>query len=141
MRALLAFSSASPATYVLGSLDFQSGDLDAERTGGLVNLADLKDMNGISNIDQNRQPPETGQDLAQQLDPLVGTVDVLEGQTGHVSARARQTCDETSADRIPRHREDDRDDRCRLLDRDHLWGSIGDNHIDLKPDEFGGDLR
>src|SRR5262249_22906079 len=39
-----------------------------------------------------------------------------------------------------RHREYDRDDRCRPLCSDDWWCCIGENDIDLKPDELGRDL-
>jgi hypothetical protein len=45
-----------------------------------------------------------------------------------------------AADRVSRRREDDRDDRCRLLCRDRCFGSAGENDIDLEPDKLGRDL-
>jgi hypothetical protein len=53
---------------------------------------------------------------------------------------SRQTCDETGANRVPHQREDDRDDRRRLLCGDRLWGSISEDHIDFEPDKLGRDL-
>src|SRR6266699_995827 len=60
-------------------------------------------------------------------------------QAGDVAPRSRETCDETRAKRVVRHREDDRDHRCRPLycnDR----ASRRDNDIDLKLDELSRDL-
>src|SRR5262249_3184088 len=51
-----------------------------------------------------------------------------------------QTRYEIVRNRVPRHREDNRDYRCRLLRRNDIRGSRRDNHIDLKPDKVGGDL-
>ena len=61
-------------------------------------------------------------------------------QAGDVAARSRQTRDQAGADRVSRRREDDRDDRCRLLCREDRRGSRRDNDIDLETDELGGDL-
>src|SRR5262245_7783685 len=83
---------------------------------------------------------KTGYELAQQFDPFGSSVGRQQGEACSVCARSRQTCDETGADRIPHQREDYRDDRRRLLCRYNLWGSVGDDYIDLEPDELGGEL-
>ena len=58
---------------------------------------------------------QTGNELAQQFEPLAGKVDRLMRQASDVAARARQTGDEAAADRVVRQRKDDGDGRCRLL--------------------------
>ena len=44
------------------------------------------------------------------------------------------------ADRVARHREHDRDDRCRLLCCEEPRRPVRDDDIDLEPDELGRDL-
>src|SRR5262249_11532079 len=47
---------------------------------------------------------------------------------------------EAGGNRVARQREDDWDDRGRLLCREDRLGPIRHNHIDLEPDELGCDL-
>jgi hypothetical protein len=54
--------------------------------------------------------------------------------------RSRQARDETAADRVSHHGKNDRNDRCRPLRRNDGRGSIGNNDVDLEPDELGRDL-
>ena len=50
-----------------------------------------------------------------------------------------KTCDQAATERVRRHREDDWNDRSRLLCRCDC-ASLGDNDIDFEPDKFRGDL-
>jgi hypothetical protein len=50
-----------------------------------------------------------------------------------------RTHDKPSADGVS-PREDNRDDRCRLLCCENTYGSPGNNDIDFLPDELGNDL-
>src|SRR5262249_1830216 len=87
-----------------------------------------------------RQPAETGDNLEQEFESLSGSIGELVREARNIAARSRQTRDQTGADRVPRRREYDRDDRCRLLGS-HDWGSRRrNNHINLAPHEFGCDL-
>ena len=115
-------------------------DLEAERAGRCLNLAHLQHGVGIADIGHDRQPAKTGDNLAQEFEPLAGKIGLLDRQAGDVAARSRQTRDEAGADRVARRREHDRDDRCRLLCREDCGGSSRDNDIDLEPDELGRDL-
>jgi hypothetical protein len=51
-----------------------------------------------------------------------------------------QAGNEAATNRVIRRREDNRDDRCRLLCRDNCCGSIRHDDIHLEPDELGGDF-
>ena len=56
---------------ILSSPDFRTcDDIEAERAGGCLNLAYLQHDQGIADIAQDCQSAETGDDLAQKLDPL-----------------------------------------------------------------------
>jgi hypothetical protein len=59
---------------------------------------------------QDRQPTETGDDLAQKFEPLASKIGRQGCQAGDVAARSRQTCDEAGANQVARHCKDDRDD-------------------------------
>src|SRR5262249_45769612 len=90
-------------------------------------------------IPQDRQPAQTDDDLAQQLESLGSGLGRLQRQSGDVAARPRQAGDEAAADWIIGGGENDRDDRCRLLQR--IGGPArADDHIDLEADELGSDL-
>src|SRR5262245_4503198 len=65
---------------------------------------------------------------------------MLTRQSGNVSAWARQTFDDACANRISCGREHDWDQRCRLLGRERRESVVRNDHIDLEPDELGGDL-
>src|SRR5262245_52978222 len=58
---------------------------------------------------------QTGDNLAQEFEPLAGKIGGLGRQAGDVAARSRQAWYEAAADRIVRRREHDRDNRCHLL--------------------------
>src|SRR5262249_47732054 len=61
-------------------------------------------------------------------------------QTGDIAARSRQRSHEACANRVSRRREDNRDDRRRLLCCEGWFGPRGENDIDLEPDKLGRDL-
>jgi len=65
---------------------------------------------------------------------------LLDRQTGDVAARSRQTRDEAGADRVPRRRNDDRDDGCRLLGSYDCLSRRRDNDVDFASDKLGRDL-
>src|SRR5262249_30415530 len=60
-------------------------------------------------------------------------------QAGDIATRSHQTRDQSGADRVRRYREHDRNDGCRLLDRDR-WESSRDYDIDLASDKLGREL-
>ena len=103
------------------------------------NLAHLLHRPGIAGIAEHRKPAETGDDLAQDFEPLGGRISRLGRQAGDVAARPRQARDETAPNRVRRQREHDRDRRgCPLGCRDR--GARGDDDVDLSVDELGHDL-
>ena len=83
---------------------------------------------------------ETREHLAQELESLTGKISCLHRQAGDVSARPSQRSDQTSLNRVDRNREDDRDDRCRLLCGDGRASHRKDD-IHLEADELGRDFR
>src|SRR5205807_257163 len=87
----------------------------------------------------DRQPAETGDNLAQEFESLAGGIGRLTRKAGDIPARPRQTCDEAEANRVGCQREDDGYDRCRLLCREDC-ASRGDNDIDLESDKLGRDF-
>src|SRR5262245_24464936 len=82
---------------------------------------------------------QTGDNLAQEFEPLAGKIGDLGRQAGDVAARSRQAWYEAGADRIVRRREHDRDNRCHLLCCKHRPSHRYD-HIDLESDELSGNL-
>ena len=75
---------------ILRSPDFECGDLEAERAGRCLNLAHLQHGDGIADIGHDRQPAETGDNLAQKFEPLASEIGRLDRQAGDVAARSRQ---------------------------------------------------
>jgi len=54
--------------------NFECADFEAERAGRRLSLAQLQHGEGITDVGQDRQPTETGDNLAQELDPLAGNI-------------------------------------------------------------------
>ena len=63
---------------ILGSPDFDCGDLEAERAGRCLNLAHLQHGGGIADIGHDRQPAKTGDNLAQEFESLASKIGLLE---------------------------------------------------------------
>jgi len=59
---------------ILRSPDFECVDFETERAGRRLNLTQLQHAEGIANIAQDRQPTETGDDLAQKFEPLASKI-------------------------------------------------------------------
>ena len=125
MRIRLVVTSGSPQTYSAsalalsaskagpissGSPDFQRGDIEAERASRGLSLTHFQHGGGIADIDQDRQPVETGDNLAQKFEALASKFSCLVGQAGDIAAWPRQARDEVVGNRISRLREHDRDD-------------------------------
>src|SRR6516165_7624575 len=79
---------------------------------------------------------QTRDHLAQEFETLAGNIRCLTRQPGDVAARARETRDDAGADRIARGREHDRDRRCRLLCCEGSPSVLGNDDIDLEPNEL-----
>ena len=75
VRAILERLERGPD--VLHSLDFECVDLETESTGCCLNLTQLQYSEGVSDIGHDRQPPKTGNDLAQDFDPLANSIGLL----------------------------------------------------------------
>jgi hypothetical protein len=99
---------------ILHAPNFNAGRIEAERTGECLNLTHLQHDRWQAAIAHDRQPAETGDDLAQDFEPLACKVGRLVRQAGNVAARSRQTRNVSAANRIIRCPEHDRNDRCRL---------------------------
>ena len=85
---------------ILRSPDFECGDIEAKRAGRCLNLAHLQHGVGIADIGHDRQPAETGDNLAQEFEPLASKIGLLDRQAGDVAARSRQARDQAGADRV-----------------------------------------
>src|SRR5215472_11526132 len=59
---------------ILGSPDFERGDVEAEGLGRCLNLAHLQDGGGRAGIDHNGQSAQTGHNLAQQSESLASKI-------------------------------------------------------------------
>src|SRR5215831_19852352 len=70
---------------VFASLDFCCNDLEAERAGRCLDLAHIQHNRGTTDIGQDRQPAETGDNLAQKFESLGRNIGLLERQTGEVA--------------------------------------------------------
>jgi hypothetical protein len=87
-----------------------------------------------------RQAAENRDYLAQKFEALASNIALLDRQAGDVVTRSRQIRDEPGGDRVSYGCEHDWNDRCRLLCRDYRPDRMGDDDIDLEPDELGCDL-
>ena len=87
---------------ILRAPDFDACDLEAERAGRRLDLAHLRHGAGIAGIGQDRQPAQTGDNLAQDFEAFAGEIGRLVRQAGDVAARSRQARDQTGADRVAR---------------------------------------
>jgi hypothetical protein len=67
-------------------------------------------------------------------------IGLLDRQTGDVAARPGEAGDQAGADRVPRRRENNRDDRRRLHGSHDYRSRRCYNDIDFEPDELGRDL-
>jgi hypothetical protein len=85
----------------------------------------------------NRRTPGA---TSRKFESLANQIGVLQRQAGDVATWSRQGSDQTGAERVVRHWEDNRDDRCRLLCREDGCDARRDDDIDLEPDELGRDL-
>ena len=83
---------------------------ETERAGGRLNLTQLQHAEGIADIGQDRQPAETGDDLAQKFEPLASKIGRQGCKASDVAARSRQTRHDAGADRIAGLCKDDRGD-------------------------------
>ena len=62
---------------ILGTQNLRRRYLDTEGTGSGPNDVDLYRGSRVVAVVQDCQPTETGDDLAQQLEPLAGEIDIL----------------------------------------------------------------
>src|SRR5215813_14171073 len=124
---------------ILRSPNFESNNIEANRAGRGLSFAHFQHRGGIAGIGHDRQMAQTGDNLAQEFEPLAGKIGGLGRQAGDVAARSRQAWYEAGADRIVRRREHDRDNRCHLLCCKHRPSHRYD-HIDLESDELSGNL-
>src|SRR5262245_48396693 len=125
---------------LLSASDFQWNDIDAEFVGSCPSLIHLQHSIGTAHIGHNGQPSETGDKLTKKFDSLAGDIGRLKRHAGGISTRERKTCNKTCANRIPRTREDYRDDRRGLLDRKGRGSRISNDYIHLELDEIARDF-
>src|SRR5262245_19047444 len=90
----------------------------------------------MAGVSHDRQTAKTRNNFAQEVKALVGDIGFLERKSGDVTARPRQTRDQAAADGVSRHSKNDRDHGCRLLSRRNGGSSIGDDNVDVEPNEL-----
>ena len=78
---------------ILGTPNLRRRYLDTEGISSAPNDVDLYRRGRVVAVEQDRQPTQTGNDLAQQLEPLAGKLVRLDRQAGDIAARPRQTGD------------------------------------------------
>jgi hypothetical protein len=88
-------------------------------------------------ITHDGQSPQTGDNLAQQVEPFGGKISLLVRQARHIATRARQAGDQPGADRVPRRRKDDWDRRGCILSGDDWRGTRRDDDIDPEANKLG----
>src|SRR5262249_28771742 len=135
-----ALESREGGREILGSSDFKYRHIQAEWSSRRLQLADLQNDSGPTVMANSRQPLQAGDHLAQKLKPLARKPGRLTRQACDIAAGPRQGCDQASTDRVRRHPEHDRDNRCRLLCRDNRLSRVGDDNVDFALDELGRDL-
>src|SRR5580698_3427406 len=134
-----AIESIEGGRDILGSPDFHSAGLDAERARRRLHLAHLQHDGRIARIGQYPETAEAGDNLAQEFETLAGAIRLLDRQSSDVAARSRQALDQAVANWVVRHPEDNRDGRCLLLYRNSCDTSRDDD-IHFEANEFGGEL-
>src|SRR5262245_13332328 len=75
---------------ILSPPHLQYGDIDAENASRCLNLVDLRDGGGVTDIGQDPQTMDTRDHFAQEFKPLGSEVGRLERQTRDVAAWSRQ---------------------------------------------------
>jgi hypothetical protein len=93
-------SASNAGRNVLGSPDFEGGDIEAKPARRRLNLIQLLHSGGIANVGHDRQPAEIGHNLAQQCEPLASKIGCLHRQPGNIAARSRQTFDKAAGDGV-----------------------------------------
>ena len=87
---------------ILRSPNFESNNIEANRAGRGLSFAHFQHRGGIAGIGHDRQMAQTGDNLAQEFEPLAGKIGGLGRQAGDVVARSRQAWYEAGADRTGR---------------------------------------
>src|SRR5215475_312978 len=90
--------SASPTTY-----SASARSLSASKAGAMSSprrITHFQRRGGISDIGYDCQPAQIGHDFAQQRESLAGNIGRLHGQTGDVTARSREACNQPHTNRV-----------------------------------------
>jgi hypothetical protein len=136
----VAIVGAGPAGRNIFRLpDFKCCDFEAECARRFLDLAHLQYRGGTSDVGQDRKPAKTRHDLAQEFKSFGSNIGRLVRHARDIGAWPRQRGHQAGADRIACH-EHDRDERGRLLCRDHTRGAPGDDDVDFQPHELGSCL-
>src|SRR5262249_32883127 len=120
--------------------NFERIKFETEHAGRRLSFAQFHYGEGITDISQDRHSAQTWNNLAQDFDPLAGKLVRLDRQASDIAARPGQAGNKANGQGVPHPRKHNRDDRCRLLCREDLWRSRGDNDVDLEPDKLSRDL-
>src|SRR5262249_31642201 len=111
--------------------DVERDDFEAKRARRRLNLVQLQRRKRTGEIGKDSKSAQTGHNLTQELESFAGSIGPLTRYAGNVAARARQSRDEATTDRIARCREHDRDHRRGLLCCEDGRGVMRENNIDL----------
>src|SRR5262249_50563670 len=111
-----------------------------ERADCCLDFVNLQHCTGIVDIGQDRQPAETGKNLAQEFEALACEIGEQDRKPGDVARWSGQVVNNADADWVSYTREDNRNARCSLLYRQGWSSCRGHNDIHLEPDELGRNL-
>jgi len=95
---------------IRGSADLESGDIEAQGPARGLNLAQLHDCVVHADIDHDRQPAQSGDQLAQEFKALADEIWHLIGQARDIAARPRQGRHQLVGDRVCYRGEHDRNE-------------------------------
>jgi hypothetical protein len=91
-------------------------------------------------VPQHRKALQFRQHAFEQLQALASELRRDDREAGEISARARKGLHDAQRHRVV-HMGDHRQLHAGALYREHRFGVVGENHIDLRSDELGGKRR
>src|SRR5262249_27460427 len=87
-------------------------------------------------IENCGDPSSAGRNLFEHFDPFGAERKLKYRESGNVSARTRQACDQALTKRVGDREEHDRYGACRLQEAFGRRGGMGDQHIGLQADQL-----
>ncbi|HXU89772.1 MAG TPA: hypothetical protein VFQ62_13040 [Methylomirabilota bacterium] len=136
-----ALMNANARGVIVRLANFRGQDLHAGRAASRQHVLKPDRLDGARRIPDIHDPPDLGNDLLQQLEPLRRELGRNVRQAGDVAAGTRQAIHEADLVGVRRHRHDDRNRlRHRLCSPDCLSTGRDDN-VDPSLHELRGQLR